>query len=363
MKIAKISLQGLLIVMICSSSAFAAAGKEYDYTRKIGKVNCVFDAESQKWQLAKKLKDNTYKLKKKPKKSLKNFKQKNKKFKKENRTCGKQSDPRVATFANIPGAHQIIPVVAGSTAVSGTPPAYTAITDSSALTTYWREVDGNNVVAALAGDSPTVNQCEEFYGGDADGESGGLNACNANLDALRALVKPLEGGIAACYLQNVTSESNLAAGGISLDESSAFPGGNIQNLYASPSGAVDRIVKMQVINAGGDDDGSDIYVKVHSQDSNTAANLSYKVDLWFCSRGQSSGTPYGLDHIQVGTDNSYLATALNTRDGSIYRSLAGSITSEGGQYIFDPSQPTEAVVTFLLSEGGGSFGYQISTVG
>ena len=347
----------VIFTVLISQTALAAPGKSYDTVRKIGKKDfCAFDEERSKWLYVKSAKNDTYKKVKKPKKNSRNFSKKNKKFRKNKKSCKRQAAPDSVDFSKIPGGEELIPELANPTVVSGTPPSYPDITDESALSLYWREVDSQNVIAGLTGGSPTANQCNEFYTGSTDDSSAGLLACQTNIDAIKALVKPLEGGIAACYLKGMAQQSVVDDGGVSIVGRGTFPSSNIENLYSPPRGSDDRVVLMQVT---GLEQEQNIFVKVYAADNNATNGNNYQVDLWFCD-GSLEGAPSGFDRLTVGTDNSYSATSTALRDGLISMALTGELIESGGEYQFDSTAPSAADIRVILEEQGVKLGYNVN---
>ncbi|MCI5064754.1 hypothetical protein MRY87_03400 [bacterium] len=323
-----------------------AKPRAFEVTRKIKKSHCVYEDSRSKWLPARKKKSGLYSVMKRPKKKAKNFSKKLKNFKKRNRVCKRQPQPNALSLDKFPGNERLLAEVSSADAVSGTPPSYPEISEESALSLYWREVEGENVITALQEGTPSAAQCDEFFIGANDGESGGLIACEANIDSVRALVKPLEAGISACYLRNLATEENLEGGGISLVRGS-FPAGHVANLYIPPTGSESRIVKMEIT---GDEFAQNIFVRTYSEEENSAAERSYRVDLWFCDGDQTSGAPGGIDQIQVGTDNSFSASSVGLRDGqlsiSVDAQLAASSEDENA-FEFDPSEAVDADIIFV----------------
>ncbi len=358
-RVLKTLLVGFLLSNFLSSTALAGkfTPKSWDSVRTIKNFFCVRDDADTKWFPAKQ-KGELYKRLKKPKSTAKNYSSKLAKFKKRKKKCKKQSAPNAQTLASLPSGGDFITEVTSQEVVTGTPPAFTDITNTSALSLYWRDVDSENVIAGLVSGTPTANQCDEFFAGGSDGESGGLLACQANIDAVRALVKPLEASIAACYLRNLATQSTVDDGGVSLTSPSSFPGANIENLYAAPNGSSDRVVRMDIVN---DDFPQSIFVKIYAAQNNEANDRSYQVDLWFCDDTNSGTSPSGVDQIYVGTDNSFSATSTSAYDDSLSMVLTGMVTQDDdGDYDFDPESPSQAAINFVTSDQSNKFAYSIS---
>lgn len=123
--------------------------------------------------------------------------------------------------------------------VSGTPPTLSEIVTNGPSTIFWAP----GVVSSIASGSPTPEQCNQFFSGSNDGSSGGFLACYMTQTAGYALAEVVRSGTTMCYMKNMPTEEVFKGGGFTVTEGS-LPGGNVTNLFKTPSGSNPRIVKI-----------------------------------------------------------------------------------------------------------------------
>lgn len=350
--------------MLCST-AYSQRCKSYDYVEEVNrKYKCVWDASKEKWKLAKSCKgDNAGSYQIAKKRGLEG--RKLKKWKKAKKHCKHLQAPGTLGIRNLPSLSELLSGEAETSgfAVSGTPPTFTDIAEGeggiSSKTIFWRDLEGENIVNAINGGSPSTNQCNEFWSGNSEESSGGLGACNGVAGAAIALSKPLEGGgITMCYLQNAPSPENFLGKGI-RKVSGKLPGGKITNLFVAPEGSENRIVEVRVRGGNGgenEDEGmsQNIFITVHSTENNAENGNRYKAELVFCD--QDSDAPYGKETITIANDNTFSGNSYSDfyEDGKVKVTFqAGLEESDDGEFQFDFDIAKNAEVTYLASTDDG----------
>ena len=125
-----------------------------------------------------------------------------------------------------------------TSAVSGTPPTFSAIISAGADNVFWR----SGVIDAIATGSPTAEQCSEIFSSSTEGHSGGFAACYMTQNVGYSLSEIVRAGTTMCYMKNFPTTEVQEAGAIEI-VSGSVPGGEISQLFNTPSGSRPRVVK------------------------------------------------------------------------------------------------------------------------
>jgi hypothetical protein len=237
-----------------------------------------------------------------------------------------------------------------TSAVSGTPPALTSIPSLDVKNVFWRE----GVIDGIISGTPTEEQCNEFWTGSSDGQSGGFGACHLAESVGHSLELMNESGTSLCYMKNFPSAKNLASGGVEV-VSGKLEGG-ISKIFAPPSGSP-KIVKVKV--TGFEEEGQsspdeDVFIKVYKQSD----KVIYKVDLWFCQQGEIRGR----DSISIADNGNFKSiTENNDQQGAFTATVTGRVQLASGRVDFDPSVNRKAFASFSGTEGSFKSAIEISS--
>ena len=235
---------------------------------------------------------------------------------------------------------------ASVSAVSGEPPVLSDIPAMDLKTLFWRD----GVVDGVLGGTPTELQCSEFFNGDTDGYSGGMNACNLTAGVGYSFEPILSSGTSACYMKNFPTLANMEAGALTL-VSGTFPGNDPAKMF-NPPATSDRLVKVMAADPS-TGDPQNIFIKVFSTAHNDTKGYRYRYDLWFCD--SDSGSARQHESTYVAFDGKYHASNSGMNEhGSYSSSVDAYLASESGSIVFDTDRDRRADVSFE-QQGGGSF--------
>lgn len=207
-------------------------------------------------------------------------------------------------------------------------------------TTFWSE----GVIDALLDGDPSEEQCQQFWAGVEDGQSGGMAACFLTDGVGHSFSTMLMGGTSLCYMKNAPTLTNLQSGAVSLI-SGTLPDNDVTKLFSPPL-ASDRLVNVQ---AQHDEFGSqNIFIRIYSQESNIAEGYHYRYDLWFCNPGQDA--PSEKENTSIKINGAYKTRVIG-RDRENNSAFSTMITAflrmtNDGHPVFDTSQDRRAVVAF-----------------
>lgn len=244
-----------------------------------------------------------------------------------------------------------------SQTVSGTPPPLREIPEVGAKEVFW----STGVVDRLAANTPTQDDCNQFFGGTADGESGGLAACFMTQNVGYSFENLLQSGTSLCYMKGISDSTLGEDGGVTVVEGS-LPGDTISRVF-SPSSNGARLVNVAV--SGFPDNGPpeesttlengtmDIYIRVFAQSENVRNGNQYEVELFHCN--PESGTVEEYENIEIRTNGQYLSKARYRDDGVAF--IKGWLTRNGSALVFDPAKERE--ITFISLGEGTGFGSNV----
>jgi hypothetical protein len=205
-------------------------------------------------------------------------------------------------LAQIPDASGMLKARSITTAldVTGSPPAIKDIPAIGAKDVFWAPGLVDAIVAATP---PSQPQCSEFFAGTADGQSSGLLGCYSVQGVGYSFQSIMEGGSSVCFMKNVPTKANVAAGAVRVIEGS-LPNGDITKIFSTPSGSKSRLIK---VNVTGMPDGNQTgFIRINSQATLDKKGQQYSYNLWFCGQGQSSATNYEETSVSLAGEFKYL---------------------------------------------------------
>ena len=234
--------------------------------------------------------------------------------------------PDPATFAR---ANQA-PSRTARPALSGQPPTIPQIPARTAEALFWRP----GVLEAILSGSASPAQCNEFYGGSTDGESGGLEACRSAQSLGIAFDPVVRGGMNLCYVKNILTPANIDSGAVRL-ESGTLPDNDITKLFSVPEGAQQRLVQLTFQNAG--QEARKIFIKIFPADDNQQTGNAYRFDMWHCG---AENTVEGAENTAISAANGYHSTFAAGGSVASFRSIidAEVLTDADGNVTFDPAR-------------------------
>ncbi len=227
----------------------------------------------------------------------------------------------------------------GTSAVSGTPPTLGDIPSVGAENVFWRP----GVVAALASGTATSDQCNEFFGSNADGSSSGQGACYTTMNLGGAVQEILRSGTTLCYMKRAPTQTNLAAGAVTV-VGGTLPAGGINNLMATPSGGSARLIQVSVPNDG---PGERIFIRIASQNTNASNNHAYAMNFWACT----DGAVQEYETTSISNAGVYSTTSANQSENGIFNALiqARLVSNGTGGFTFDTTASRTAETVYVYS--------------
>lgn len=353
------------VVLFASALIFAVPSSGVAATSKVVRqaqegLYCVYNEAKQVWSPAANSKGANFKkaiakaLKKGKSKRATNLKKKRRQQRRE-KPCDALQNPvtdaadlrELPSIAELAGSREGIENISMST-ISGTPPKIVDIPAYPTKNVFW-----NGEIDAILNGDPTPEQCANFYAGINDGDPAGLSACYVTSGVGEAFQNILSSGSSLCYTKNSATEENFNNGGISI-VSGSLPENDITKLFMAAQSA-DRIVKVVPINLseedsenvqGEEEHSEDIFVRIHSADSNASDGFQYRVDFWFCSGGEYADD---AEEIQISKSGEFRSVGYGTQGGGAHRFevFGGLARNDEGQLIFDPGQERTAQVTVV----------------
>lgn len=114
-------------------------------------------------------------------------------------------------------------------------------------------------------------------------------------------------------------------------------------------GASSHVVQVNVQNSQGQGPGDTIFIRVLGT---SEAPTGYQAQLWFCD----SGTVNGYETFAVNSSTgAFTSTTVETSNSNTFVGIINaSLTSSGGEFVFDPAQTRSAEVYF----SGGSINFK-----
>lgn len=244
-------------------------------------------------------------------------------------------------LASIPSASSLLKsrAAAASLAVSGTPPVLKDIPSLGAKNVFWTSGFIDSLIAAPA---PSQQQCQEFFTGPSDGLSSGVLGCHAVQGVGYSFQTILEGAKSTCLMKGIPTKANLDAGAVSIIEGS-LPNGDISQLFSTPSGAEDRLVKV-VIGGFGGQVGQTGFINIHSAKKLAAKGNQYAYNLWFCDDGQTTANNYEETSVTLGGEFKFLNVGV-MGPNKFQNEISASLTKIGSSIDFDLTKDRTALAT------------------
>ena len=230
-------------------------------------------------------------------------------------------------------------------AVTGTPPTLGSIPGQPIASLFWEP----GVLDAIANGVASPEQCGQFFAGTHDGDSGGMGACHM-AEGVGYSFSNILGDNSLCYMKNVPTPANVASGGFTLT-SGEFPDGDVTRLFSVPAGANPRTVRVAVSGQG--NGGQNVFLRVASEEENTAAGNLYGVDLWFCKAGDSAPAS-GFERIRISNAGELTSEDQESDDGgSNVSTITGFVSFQNGTLVYDTARSRHVVIG--SQHGDGSF--------
>ena len=231
-------------------------------------------------------------------------------------------------------------------AVSGEPPLLLDIPNDPA-NTFWQP----GHVDAIANGTASPDQCNSFWAGNNDGESGGFGACNMAEGLGRALELAADGGTSLCYMKSFPSEANLQAGGITV-VSGTLPDDDITKIFAP--GDSPRIVQVDISSfptSGEEEEGEQDH-SIFIQISPKSDTFFYKAELWFCDGTGEGAQVTGTDIIEIAKSGRITTRNENIEsEGTFYSEFQGFLRpARGGVLQYDKDRPRTVEAGYLSQQ-------------
>lgn len=255
---------------------------------------------------------------------------------------------KLPDISQIAKSRELSPEKLTTASVSGNPPTLSEIVASGPSTVFWRP----GVVSSIASGSPTAEQCNEFFTGAEDGQSGGFLSCYMNQNAGQALSEVVRSGTTICYLKNMPTEEVLRAGGFSLTRG-ALPGGDVTRLFETPAGDSPRIVKIGLSSGGQDGGASNGIIKIFSSNQIASSGDIYKYEMIFCEG--DAPVPQEIEKTRITSSGEFMSSSFSNGNGGTFSgTVRAFLRSESGSLVFDPARSRTASFSSTHLEGDSS---------
>lgn len=257
--------------------------------------------------------------------------------------------PAFSGLRKIPAASNLVRASAqpGTLAVSGQPPALIDIPGMDVKALYWEAGLVESIIAGTA----DANQCRDFWFGDQDGDSGGMNACNMTGQMGYTFSPIMSAGVSLCRLKSLPNPQLFSSGAVELVSGTmpADPAG----LFDSPE--TPRLVKIQILGPRPEL----LFVQTYSRSQNSGNGYQFHADIWQC--GNQSNQANTRHSIVVNNDNQYLygfySHENNFSAGGHQFTVDASLDLDSeGNPRFDLTKDRHALAEHI--EADGSFGFR-----
>jgi len=218
----------------------------------------------------------------------------------------------------------------------GTPPLLIDLPTTPLKNIFWSD----GVIEDINLGTPTVNSCQEFYGGGEDGTSAGLGACYLAQNVGYSFETVLQSATTFCYMQKMST----APAGVTVAGASS-----VAEALKPEADGEDKIVKAVITGFPGEDAGFTGFFIIPSRETNKSNNNLYSHKLFFCG----GGIPNSVERAEIKNNLDYTLSQINKEDGGgVFASSVSSRISvdANDRIVFNPE--TEKEVT-TSSEGGG----------
>jgi hypothetical protein len=331
----------LLLTLGCATTAFAASpkftlGKNATQQVKVAGKNVLCGLVGNKWQPVVKVTGKIYRSNSKANTAYK-------------KACSALLRKGAFTsLAKLPNLSQVAKVKAASKTksimdVSGTPPVLSDIGSMAISDLFWR----SGVIDAFRAQTPSADQCGEFFLGASDGLSGGFLACTMTEDVGYAFEPILRSGSSLCYMQKFPVAVNGVQGAATV-VSGELPDGAITQLFTVPKGSASRVIKVNPTTQGATE--KHIFMKIFSAGENAVAGNQYHAKIWFCGKASESAPDnqvFSNEDISVSLSG-FLKTQHIGSDqyGSFDAIVQGALTADGSTIGFDAAKDRTATVLY-----------------
>ncbi len=232
-----------------------------------------------------------------------------------------------------------------SRAVSGTPPFLKDIPTQDISSLFWRD----GVIDRIISDEATLDDCNEFYGGVADGTSAGVAGCFLTEGVGRALEELLHSSASLCYLRNVPDY--VGSSGITVISGlERIPNGNPRKLFHAPLGDDTRTIEVRVKGMQNGQPGENIsqleedyqqriFITPTNKSTLKERKSQYGYDIFFC--GPTGSTPVGKEMANIRRDGKIELQFVRDEFGEAFQSrvtgyLGTSRRSGAKEVVFNP---------------------------
>jgi hypothetical protein len=188
-------------------------------------------------------------------------------------------------------------------------------------------------------DTPTQQQCEEFFVGPNDGQSAGMLGCYSVQGVGYSFQSILEGGTSTCLMKGLPTRENVTAGAVTIVDGSV-PNGDISQLFSTPAGDKDRLVKVIISsfqdpgNGGGGSGSQTGFINIHSSKKLASKGNQYAYNLWFCNDGETTANNYEETSVSLGGLFTY--KNVNAMQSNKYQNeITAHLTKSGSSIDFD----------------------------
>jgi hypothetical protein len=231
-------------------------------------------------------------------------------------------------LSKIPSASSLVRARKGTSSleVTGTPPPLKDIPSMELKNLFWSA----GLIDAINDEAPTGEQCQELFTGSADGSSSGFLGCYSAQQIGYAFQSIMEGGASTCYMKNAPT-----TGALTLVDGS-YPNGKVTDLFTTPSGSQDRLIKLQIAGFG-DGGGQTGFIKLDSESKLASNGLQYAYTVWFCQDGEAQASNYERSTVSLSGEFKY--EGVNLTEGSEFKNeVVAQLVKSGSGIEFDPAQ-------------------------
>lgn len=223
---------------------------------------------------------------------------------------------------------------------SGTPPLLIDIPETSIKNLFWAP----GVIDDLNSGSPSQNSCNQFFGGQGDGQSAGNGACRLAQNLGFSFQAALEGANSFCYLQKMGN----APAGVTVNGASS-----VKKALVPFDDTATKLVRIQVTgfnNGGGGNNSRNIFLGIAGKETNKNNNNLYEHSLFICN---DNDVAEGLERAVIKRNLEYTISNLGSRPGQGTNSslISSKVTLDGDSKLAFNSNTDKDVS--LASLGGG----------
>lgn len=223
---------------------------------------------------------------------------------------------------------------------SSIPPLLVEIPQTSIKELFWAP----GVIDDINSGSPSQNSCNQFFGGQNDGESAGNGACHLAQNLAFSFQSALEGANSFCYLQKMgNAPVGVTVVGAPTVKKALIPYNDTNS----------KLIKMQVTGFNDGNGGSGpktVFLELFGKETNQENKNLYEHKLAFCN---DSDNVEGIERAVIKKNLEYTLQSLSSipGEGSHLSSISSKITLQNDKkLVFNPNTDKEV---YLSSLGGG----------